>query len=193
MRLHAHVAGLCPLADPDWRRKLWVVGWWLFVPVLGFPAALGYRSRFVRHLFGETASVLPETRGAFWGCALEGLRAVGVIFGYLAPLYAATFGLVVARGWTPGPGAAALTAFFVAYPIFSTLSLPTACVLLAADEGAWLSPAEAAAVIGGYVVVVFLIPAGFLLVSQSGRYRSAFDLRRSLPLLWRHFRAYCEA
>jgi hypothetical protein len=147
----------------------------------------------VKHLFGAPASVLPETRGAFLGCAVEGLRAIVVIFAYLAPLYAVAFALVLSRGWRPGPLAFGLAACFGLYPIFSTLSLPTALALFAASDRAWLEPAEAAALFSGYVLLIFLVPAGFLRVSLTGRYRSAFDLSRSLPLLWLHRRAYGEA
>jgi hypothetical protein len=193
MRLHAHHAGLCALADPQWRRKLWSVGLWLFVPVLGWPAALGYRTRFVRHLFGSPSSALPETRGSFFGCAIDGLRAIAVIFGYLAPLYAAVFGLVASRGWQPGAWTLGMTACFVAYPIFSTLSLPIACVLFAALEPYWLTPGEAALCLAAYAVLIFLVPAGFLDVTRTGRYRSAFALWRSLPFLAKNFAGYVEA
>jgi len=193
MALHGHVAGLCALADREWRSKLWTIGLWLFVPVLGWPAALGYRTRFVRHLFGEPSQVLPPTRGAFFGCAIEGLRAIGVIFGYLAPLYAILFALLLRRGWQPGGWALGLTLFYLAYPIFSTLSLPVACLLFAAAQPALLSPSEAGLFLAAYGLLIFLVPAGFLQVTLSGRYRSAFAIWRSLPFLVRHLRAYSEA
>lgn len=193
MALHGHVAGLCALADREWRAKLWTIGLWLFVPCLGWPAVLGYRTRFVRHLFGEHAQTLPPTRGAFWGCAWDGLRAVGVIFGYLAPLYAILFALLLMRGWVPGGTALGLTAFFVAFPIFSTLSIPISCLLFAAARPAWLSPLEASLFLAGYALLIFVVPAGFLEVTRSGRYRSAFALWRSLPFLVRNLADYVEA
>ena len=193
MVLHSHVAGLCPLADPEWRRKLWTVGLWLFVPFVGWAAALGYRTHFVRQLLGARPSALPETRHAFWACALDGLRAIGVIFSYLAPLYLLLFALVGSRGWQPGGLSLYLTIFFVAYPIFSTLSLPIALLLFALGEPALLTPNEAVLFFAGYGLLVFIVPAGFLEVSRSGRYRSAFALQRSLPFLLRHWPAYAQA
>lgn len=193
MALQGHVAGLAPLADPEWRRKLWRVGWWLFVPVLGWPAVLGYRTRFVRHLLGAPASILPEPRGAFLECAGLGLRAMGVIFGYLTPVYVALFATVWARGWSPGPGALWMALAMAVCPMLSTLSLPLACLCFAWGPGPWITPIEGVAMLVGYALVIFVVPAGFLRVSVTGRYRSAFDLPRSLSLPWRQPGAYCEA
>src|SRR5262249_932348 len=87
----------------------------------------------------------------------------------------------------------ALAAFFVAFPIFSTLSLPAACALLAASPHHWLSAGEAAAFTLAFALVVFAIPAGFLEVSRTGRHRSAFAFWRTLPFGCRPLRAYCGA
>ncbi len=193
MRLHAHVAGLCPLADPDWRRKLWTLGLWLFVPVLGWPAVLGYRARFVRHLFGSQASVLPATNEGIVSFALEGMRAVFVIFGYLSPLYAALALTAWGRGFVPGALSLALAIFFVLVPIFSTLSFPLACWLLTVGEHALLSPLECTLFLGGFALIIFLVPAGFLEVSRTGKHRSAFAIWRTLPFVARNFAAYVEA
>ena len=193
MRLHAHAAGLCPLADPEWRQKLWTLGLWLFVPVLGWPAVLGYRARFVSHLFGPADSVLPRTSEGIVTFALEGLRAVGVIFGYLSPLYAALAFTAWERGFVPDVSNFALAGFFLLVPIFSTLSFPIACGLLSVGERALLSPFECALFMSAFTLIIFLVPAGFLEVSRTGKHRSAFAIWRSLPFVARNFAAYVEA
>jgi hypothetical protein len=193
VKLHGHAAGLVALLDPGWRRKLFVAGLWLFVPVLGWPAVLGWRARFVVHLFAPLPAALPAVQGAFLVCVGAGLRAIAVIFAHLLPLYAALCWLLLQRGFCPDGAWFALAAFFVAFPIFSTLSLPAACVLLAVSPRHWLSAGEAAAFALAFALVVFAIPAGFLEVSRTGRHRSAFAFWRTLPFVCRHLRAYCGA
>jgi hypothetical protein len=194
MSVHPHVAGLFPLADPAWRRRIFVGGLYLMMPLFGWPAILGYRKELVLHLFGDAAAPLPPWKGRFFHYFGEGLKSMGVIFGYLAPLYATLFGVVLARGFAPGATSALIVLFFVVFPIFSTLSFPTACFLLAfGRDRAWITPGELAAFLAAFSVVIFLIPAGFLRVTVTGRYRSAFHLGRTLPLIRRHFRAYLAA
>ncbi len=192
MRLHPHAAGLVAILDPDWRRKLWRAGLVLMIPFVGWPAVLGYRTAFVRRLLGPSdVPLLPSWDEGILKHAVTGLRAMCVIFGYLAPLYLG-FGLLAAsRGWVPGADALALTLFFAAFPIFSTLSFPTACLALA--SGGWLGTGECLAGLAAFALLVFLVPAGFLEVSRTGRYASAFAFQRTLPFVARNFAAYLEA
>jgi hypothetical protein len=71
--LHPHVAGLLPTLDPGWRRKIFRAGLVLCIPVVGWPAVLGYRGRFVRHLFGPTTAALPDWSEGLFGFVREGL------------------------------------------------------------------------------------------------------------------------
>lgn len=191
MKLHPHAAGLFATADPGWRRKIFVGGLLLLVPAIGWPTILGYRTALIRHLFEKTAVPLPPWRGRIAAYLLEGLKAMGVIFGYLLPLYAILGVTVTARGYAFGAPAALVALFFVAFPIFSTLSFPAACAIF--TYHAWITPAECALLVGLYALVVFLIPAGFLRVSLTGRHLAAFQLWRTLPFLARHFVGYVKA
>jgi hypothetical protein len=194
MTVHPHVAGLFPLADPGWRRKIFVGGLCLMLPLFGWPAILGYRKELVLHLFRDAPRPLPRWKGRFFHYFREGVKSMGVIFGYLAPLYATLLGVVASRGFAPGATTALIALFFVVFPIFSTLSFPTACFLFAfGRDRAWITPGELAAFLAVFSVVIFLIPAGFLRVTVTGRYRSAFHLGRTLPLIRRHFLAYLAA
>jgi hypothetical protein len=190
--LHPHAASLFLLADPRWRQKVFVGGMLLLLaPPFGWPAVLGYRKELVRHLFEDLEEPLPAWEGRLLHHFTEGLKALGVIFGYLAPLYATAGGLAAYRGFTPGAGSLVLALFFVLFPIFSTLSFPIGCLLL--GHAGWLSMGECSALVGLYALVVFLIPAGFLHVSLTGRYRTAFALWRTLPFVGRHLPAYAGA
>ena len=112
-----------------------------------------------------------------------------MIFGYQLPLVLG-FGLIAtARGWVPSSTALWLCAFFVAWPIFSTLSFPVACLSLAFAPEAWLTPLETLIGVGAYGVLVFLIPSGFLQVSLTRRYRSAFAFWRAIPFVARNIPA----
>lgn len=191
MTLHPHAAGLMPLLDPQWRAKIWRGGLVLCLPFVGWPAVLGYRSRFVRHLFAPTPAPLPDWREGLWGFVREGLCAMMVIFGYLAPLYILVAWAAVARGFVPGAGAAALAAVFAAFPIFSTLSFPIGALLLL--QGGWLHTAECTLALAVWALLIFLVPAGFLQVSLHGRHRDAFAVWRTVPFVLRNLRAYAAA
>jgi len=191
--LHPRSASLALLLDPQWRHRVWIGGLVLCLPVLGWPAVLGYRAAFVRHLREDTATVLPVWRGQFWRHVGTGIKAMAVVFGHLAPLYAVLLVLLLSRGWRPDATAGWLAAFFVAFPVFATLSLPVACVLAATGAKACLGPGEVALLLLGYATLVFLIPAGFLEVSRTWRFRSAFAVHRTWPFVWRHLRSYAAA
>lgn len=193
MRLHPHAAGLVAILDPDWRRKLRRGGLVLLIPFLGWPAVLGYRTAFVRHLFSDTAAPLPDWDEGVLGHAVTGFKAMTVIFGYLLPLYLAIGVVVAARGFVPGVGTIAVSAFFVALPIFSTLSFPTTCIALASGPAAWLTTTECLAGLASFALLVFLLPAGFLQVSLTGRYASAFAFWRTIPFAVRNLPEYLEA
>ncbi|MCA8975684.1 MAG: DUF4013 domain-containing protein [Planctomycetes bacterium] len=191
MTLHPHVAGLLPVLDPRWRAKIFRGGLLLCLPFVGWPAVLGYRARFVRHLFAPEAAALPDWREGFWGFVRDGLWAMTVIFGYLAPLYAMVAWLAIGRGYLPGMGALGLTLGFAAFPIFSTLSFPVAVTLLLRDG--WLHGGECASALAVWALLIFLVPAGFLQVTLKGRHRHAFAVWRTVPFVVRNLRAYAAA
>jgi hypothetical protein len=116
VRLHPHAAGLVAILDPDWRRKIWLGGLWLLIPVVGWPAL-----------------------------------------------------------------------------VFSTLLFPVACLSLALAPEQWLTLQETLFGVGAYAVLVSLIPSGFLQVSLTRRYRSAFALWRAIPFVARNLSLYLEA
>ncbi|MBL8858792.1 MAG: DUF4013 domain-containing protein [Planctomycetes bacterium] len=193
MTLHPHVAGLLVVLDPRWRRKMFVGGLVLMIPVVGWPAVLGYRSRFVRHMFTDTPELLPPWKGHFWSYVLGGVRAMAVIFGYLSPVYALLAWTLLERGWCPEVQWAWLALACFLFPLFAPLSLPIALIALAFSAEHWLSFTEASAFFVAFAALIYLVPAGFLEVSRTGRYMSAFALWRSLPFAWRERRAYIAA
>ena len=70
--LHPRSAALALLLDPEWRRKLWLGGLVLCLPVIGWPAVLGYRAAFIRNLREPAPSALPPWRGQFWSHVVLG-------------------------------------------------------------------------------------------------------------------------
>lgn len=193
MTPNPHAAGLLPLLDERWRRKLFAAGLILCIPVVGWPAVLGYRSRTARRLFTAAPSPLPEWREGFAGFLFDGVKAMAVIFGYLSPLTVVLGLTAAARGYGPGAADLSIAAAMVAFPIFSTLAFPLACILLAGGARPWISSGECAALLAAFALILFAIPAGFLEVSKTGRYRSAFAVWRTLPFIGRNFTSYCRA
>lgn len=183
-------ASLYPLADPRWRAVYASGARWLLVPVVGWPIVLGFRRALVRCLFSSGAA-LPRFEGALAAHLVAGLGAMAVIFGHLAPLYGVLFGVVAARGWVPGPSALVGLAAFAVAPVFSPLSLPLA--ILAFAWSGWLAPHEAVALLAAFATLVFVVPAGFLEVSRTGRFASAFRVDRSLARILRDPRGYLDA
>jgi hypothetical protein len=186
--------GLFLLHDPDWRRKVFVGGLLLMIPCVGWFATLGYRKALIPLLFRGDRAPLPEWRGRVWTHIWEGLKAGGVIGVQYLPLGLVLAALLVAREAPFEPALLAAPVFFALFPIFSTLAFPLAVVYWAWPGGpAVVGLGEAAALLAGYAGVTFVIPAGFLRVSQTGRYASAFQYHKSLPFLVRNFRAYVLA
>lgn len=191
MTLHPRAACLFALLDPDWRAKVFRGGLILLVQPIGWPAILGYRAALARHLFGNAPVPLPPWRGHVLTYFLGGVKAMAVIFGHLLPLYVVLAVLATQKGFVPGRDSLLAALFFLAFPIFSTLSFPFACLVLAG--GGFVTAGEAAALLVAFAAIVFLIPAGFLRVSCTGRYLSAFELWRTVPFVLRHLRAYANA
>ena len=54
--------------DPDWKRKIFVGGLVLLIPIIGWPAILGYRKVVVERLVDGALPLLPEWRG---NCMLD--------------------------------------------------------------------------------------------------------------------------
>jgi hypothetical protein len=186
--------GLFLLHDPDWRRKVYVGGLLLLIPCVGWFATLGYRKALIPLLFRGDRPPLPEWRGRVWTHIWEGLKAGAVIGVQYLPLGVILTALLVSRGAQFEPALLAAPVFFALFPIFSTLAFPLAVVYWAWTGGPTvLHPAEALALLAGYSVITFVIPAGFLQVSRTGRYASAFRYHESLPFLVRNFRAYVLA
>jgi hypothetical protein len=80
---------------------------------------------------------------------------------------------------------------FLGLPFLLPLSLPFAiCVL---SWQGWLGSLEAALLLVAFALSVFVVPAAFLQVSRTGRYRSAFALIPIATFLRRRFRLYARA
>lgn len=187
-------AGLFLLHDPDWRRKVRLGGWLLLLPVFGWPIILGYRKDLIGHLFRGTEPPLPPWRGRVGHHLIEGIKAVAVIYAQLAPVFVAFGVMLASRGFRPDARSAWAALFFLMVPIVSTLAFPSAVAVAACPgDPQWISLGEAAGLLAAYTAITFVIPAGFLQVSRTGRYPAAFRWDRSLPFLFRHFKAYILA
>lgn len=190
-RAKDRIAALYALRDPKWRSIYRAGGWWLLVPVIGWPVVIGYRRMLVDHLFAPKATALPRFRGQVGRLLLAGWSAIAVIFGHLLPVYAAFLGLLIARGWTPNAATLWCAAGFAIWPLWSPLSLPLAIGV--ATWTGWIDGAETALFATAFACLVFVVPSGLLEVSRTGNYLSAARLDRSLARIARAPRAYLRA
>ena len=122
---------------------------------------------------------------------VDGLKSCGVILAYLAPLHVATYGLAIHRGFDFASVPTWLPLVVVALPFLLPLSLPISLAALLLDGR--LSVPECAAILAVFAAVVFVIPAAFLQVSRTGRFRSAFAFHEVARLLSRHLGLYVRA
>lgn len=195
MSLDPHAAGLYPTLDPEWRDRMRRAGWLTFVPVVGWPMVLGYRKALTDHFFQPLPRAMPEWSGRhaehFW----NGVRAILVIQGYLAPIWLALLWIASSRGYSFGPASAAALGVCVLAPIFTNVALPWAILMLALPlrGGPFLGAGEAFGLTLLVHVAIFAVPAGFLRVSATGRFRSAFAFHRTLPFIARRTRGYALA
>ena len=188
-------ACLFMVADPQWKRKIWITGWVLMLPVIGWPMLLGYRKEAVIRLTRGRSPLLPEwNRREAWIYLREGAKAMLVIHTWFVPLY----GWV---GWRllQSPQAAEIpwtiiAGIAVVIPILSTLVIPALVWLGQYGVAAPVFALPEALLISGlFGLATFLIPAGFLNVSRTNQFRNAFKIHWSWPFLWRNFPAYVEA
>ncbi len=188
-------ASLYPLLDPEWEAKTRRAGRLVLIPFIGWPMVLGYRKALIEHFHWPAVSAMPEWHGRHWEHCAHGFRAIGVIQVYLAPLWIALWMIAQSGGYVPGTGTwigcAACLLFLkltnIAFPVAVTaLSLPI-------GEGPYVGRAEALVLMATFHAVIFLVPAGFLRVAATGRFRSAFDLGRTVPFVIRRWRDYLKA
>nr|MCU0714471.1 DUF4013 domain-containing protein [Pirellula sp.] len=187
--------GAFVVLDPEWRQKIFFGGLLLLLchPV-GWPIALGYRKVLISHLASGRDPVLPEWKGNVLRFYFEGLKAMGVIFGYLLPLYSILLCLLLVNGVRPNEYWLYAFLFFAVATMFSTLSFPSIVMYWTLfSEGYRVPPWISVLLLTCYGLIVFFIPAGFLQVSRTGRYLSAFHLPDAFRTMTRHFRKYVVA
>jgi hypothetical protein len=193
-RLDWRSACLFMVADPAWKRKIWVGGWVLLIPVIGWPAILGYRKDAIVRLVDGASPLLPDWRAGLWCYFKEGFKALLVINAWFLP---AMIWVSVLLAQSPQSAEFPwlwLIAFFLAAPIFSTLAVPALLLIgrYALTEPA-ISVPELLGIYALFASATFVIPAGFLNVSRTGSFLSAFDVVWLLRTIWRNFAAYLEA
>ena len=180
--------------DPKWKNKIGIGGWVLLIPIIGWPAILGYRTEAITYLVGGELPLLPDWRNKLGDYIFKGLKAVLVINTWYAPLL---IWLVVQLNQSPHSDLVpwvTLAVFIVSVPILSTMTVP---VLVWFSQFGLPEPAitfpEALTVSLLFGLVTFIIPAGFMNVTRTGSYLKAFQISWIFRTIRRNFRSYAEA
>ncbi|MBN8549384.1 MAG: DUF4013 domain-containing protein [Deltaproteobacteria bacterium] len=191
----SELAGAFVVRDPDWRQKIFFGGLLLLLlHPIGWPAVLGYRKTLILNLASGAEPLLPEWKGRVTYFFFEGIKAMGVIFGYLSPLYLILLFLLLSNGVQPNVYWFYVGIFYLAFTIFSTLSFPSILIYWTFFSEGYRVPVEISLILlAAFGFIIFFIPAGFLQVSRTGRYLSAFNVAAAFSTLTTHLRAYLLA
>lgn len=193
-RLDWKSAGLFCVADPEWKKKIGLGGFFLLIPVLGWPIILGYRKETAFRLVQGLLPILPNWEMGLPFFLREGLKAMGVIHSYFLPVYV-WFGFRVFSH----PASLEIpwlwfALFFFLFPIFSTLIIPILLLYVQLTQPeSLLSIGESIGMTTAYAFLTFFLPAGFLNVSRTGCLLSAFNIARNFRLILHTLPAYLEA
>lgn len=180
--------------DPHWRRNIWKAGLFLFVPIIGWPTLLGYRKVAIEHLVHGREPLLPKWDGNVLLYLREGFKALLVINLWFLPLLCWVIIKFMSHHQSSQVSWLAICSFCLALPILSTMLIPGVVLLGRFYVSTPIFSNEETLLIHLlFVATTFFIPVGFLNVSRTGRYLSAFDFRWTLPTLRRNFRNYTEA
>ena len=194
-RLDWKAASLFVTGDLLWRSKLRLGGLWLLIcPPVGWLIALGYRKEVVMNLVHGATPVLPVWSGRHREFFFDGAKALGVIMFYFAPFFVGLWACGLDDWASARAHLSELVVFFVAIAALAPVCLPAAPIWYA-TQYAWftVTPAEAACLGALFVGTTYVIPAGFMQVSKSGRFRDALRLDAVFGVLRHHLWAYTEA
>lgn len=195
MTLDWKTAFAFPFEDREWRRKLFIGGLlMLLCPPIGWTMALGYRRGVGIRLRAGAQPLLPEWSGAWWTFFTGGAAAVGIILSYYVPFFA----LYTAFAFWSSLKAAAhlpeIALFFALIVVFPPLFLPVLPGLYSyAFPWVNLNASEIVTLVFVFFATAFVLPAAFVQVSVTGRFRSAFRFTQVARFIAQQPVLYCEA
>jgi len=195
MKLRWKAAFTYPFSDADWKRKLFIGGLlMLLCPPVGWTMALGYRRAVGIRLRAGATPPLPEWSGMWWSHYKGGVGAVSVILGYYVPFILLYASLAFEPSLVGARQLVAIGAFVGLIALFPPLFLPVLPPLYS-YLFPWvnLTAPEIAVLAIVFVGTAFVLPAAFVQVSVTGRYRSAFRVIDVACFVAGHPVVYCEA
>lgn len=101
--------------------------------------------------------------------------------------------IVIGNGLLPQIPLVEIIFILIIFSIFTPIALPVTVIYLVFIPPIGLNVFEAASIIFIYGLSVFWIPLGFLQVSATGKYLSAFDVGNTVKFLQRNYANYIEA
>jgi len=179
--------------DPEWRRKIFIGGLVLLIPLVGWTMLLGYRKVAVNRLWLKSEPLLPEWKNNFIHYFIEGFKCSLIIFIYLLPATVLFWFIVFYSNLISQVPWLEIIVVLCIYPLFTPLVLPFTVFYL------MIVPFNPLPILLGFLIIViyfglvFLIPLGFIQVSITGRYLSAFNVLDCGRFWFNNFFNYLEA
>ena len=185
------LAALFMVKDPQWVKPVRTLGWWILLcPPVGWLIALGYRKEVVLHFTRSNVGPLPVWPGVYH-LFCEGVKALGVISCYLAPVLILSWHWGADQGWHDMVGG-------VTYGLWSLslvpLTLPaTPLFYMINCDNYMLSPIQGMTLFIISASSTFMIPAGFMRVALRGSFSDALYLPSVFTMLFNYWRPYLRA
>ncbi len=192
-RLDIRSACLFITSDSGWRHKTFLGGLVLLIPVVGWTTLLGYRKVAIDRLWDNENTVLSDWKNNYIHFFIEGFKSCLVIFTYLIPASICFWYVIFSNNLLPQVPLFEIFVVLLIFPIFTPIALPLTILYLTFMPGSGLDLTTGFSIILFYGISVFWIPLGFLQVSITGRYLSAFDVPKTISFLRRNFLYYLEA
>ncbi len=186
--------------NKEWVYQVLVGGLFLLLcPPLGWMLAMGYRKAFgrayVNNIKFNSNEIFKWPKWEnLWPMLIDGIKVWSVIITYLSPSFIFGWGIILFRSGFGQEQCFALSLFIIACVLILPLGLPVVIFVLY-NHYAWFtfSLFETIIISTIFILGVFFVPSGFVLVSLGKDFKHALPFGDGLKFVIRKPFQYCKA